>query len=179
MSERSQDWEKIGMLLERHAHLNQLRVGTVQVYLVVVAAVLALWGGTDSLTGPNSFAIPLGACLVGVGLLVFIYDLRLRARTYAVAVEVARSRPDRDGNPETMKPRLLDEDLAFSMVLMLVNSTLVYIGLRYVGATDSTGPWIPAALAAAFFTLQALFYCWHWPRLARRFSAWPDSIMDP
>ncbi len=179
MSDPSQDWEKIGMLLERHAHLNQLRVGTVQVYLVVVAAVLALWGGTESLAGPNSFAIPLGACLVGVGLLVFIYDLRLRARTYAVAVEVARSRPDLDADPVDVKPKLLDEDLAFSMVLMLVNSTLVYIGLRYVGAAGDTGAWMPAALAATFFALQALFYCWHWPRLARRFSAWPDSIMDP
>jgi hypothetical protein len=42
MTRVSRGWEKVTMLLERHAHLNQLRVGMVQVYLVVVAAVLAL-----------------------------------------------------------------------------------------------------------------------------------------
>ena len=164
------------MLLERHAHLNQLRVGTVQVYLVVVAAVLALWGSSDAVADPDSFAVPLGLCLVGVGLLVFAYDLRLRARTYAVAVEVARSVSESGQVPDGMKPRLLDEDLAFSMVLMLVNSTLVYIGLVHWVAKPVVGPVLSLSITVVFFLGQALFYCWFWPRLAARFSAWPDRF---
>lgn len=176
MTRSSQDWDKAGMLLERHAHLNQLRVGTVQVYLVVVAAVLALWGGADSVAEPDSFAIPLGMCLIGVGLLVFMYDLRLRARTFAVAKEVAQSAPDKAPDSSGMKPKLFDEDLAFSMVLMLVNSTLVYIGLvHWFIAVKLDG--IPAVgVAAGFFAAQVAFYCWYWPRLARGLSAWPDGF---
>ena len=176
MRSASPDWDKVGMLLERHAHLNQLRVGAVQVYLVVVAAVLALLGGTDALAEPNSFAVPLGICLIGVGLLVFMYDLRLRARTYAVAAEVSRSVPDEDSVPAKMKPHLFDEDLVFSMVLMLVNSTLVYVGLEYLVASKGSSGILVAAIAAGFFAAQILFYCWHWPRLARNLSAWPDRF---
>jgi len=164
------------MLLERHAHLNQLRVGTVQVYLVVVAAVLALWGGTDALAQPNPYVVPLGICLVGVGLLVFTYDLRLRARTYAVAAEVARSAPDSDSGPTRIVPRRFDEDLAFSMVLMLVNSTLVYIGLGHWFTQAKPEGIFPLAISAGFFAVQASFYSWYWPRLARRLSAWPDGV---
>ena len=176
MNRRSPEWEKVGMLLERHAHLNQLRVGTVQVYLVVVAAVLALWGGTDAVAEPDSFAIPLGLCLIGVGLLAYIYDLRLRARTFAVAVEVARSAPDRGSTPAKVKPKIFDEDLAFSAILMLVNSTLVYIGLEHWFKLSESGGALPLAAAALFFVLQFSFYCWHWPRLAAHLSAWPDSF---
>jgi hypothetical protein len=173
------EWDKVGMLLERHAHLNQLRVGTVQVYLVVVAAVLALWGGTDALAAPNSYVVPLGICLIGVGLLVFTYDLRLRARTYAVAVEVARSAPDRERGPISLKPKIFDEDLAFSMVLMLVNSTLVYIGFEHWFDALESGGILPLAISAGFFAAQASFYGWYWPKLAQGLSAWPDGLAKP
>ena len=164
------------MLLERHAHLNQLRVGTVQVYLVVAAAVLALWGGTDALAEPNSYVAPLGMCLIGVGLLVYTYDLRLRARTYAVAAEVARCTAEQGSGQPRIEPKLLDEDLAFSLILMLVNSTLVYIGLVHWFSAMTPGDLVPLVLSAGFFALQALLHIWCWPRLAQRLSAWPDAI---
>ncbi len=179
MRRSSSEWDRVSMLLERHAHLNQLRVGAVQVYLVVVAAVLALLGGTDAMTEPDSFAIPLGICLIGVGLLVFMYDLRLRARTYAVALEVARSIPDAGSASERMKPRGFDEDLVFSMVLMLVNSTLVYIGLDHRMISLESGGLSAALIAAGFFVVQVFFYSWYWPRLARNLSAWPDGFVQP
>ena len=172
----SAGWDKVGMLLERHAHLNQLRVGTVQVYLVVVAAVLALMGGTDVVAEPNSVAIPLGICLIGVGLLAFVYDLRLRARTFAVAAEVARSAPDRQSTRLRVQPKLFDEDLAFSMILMLVNSTLVYIGLERGFIALESGGMLAVGVAAGFFAVQIVFYCWYWPLLAMRLSAWPDGF---
>jgi hypothetical protein len=178
MKRSSGEWDKVGMLLERHAHLNQLRVGTVQVYLVVVAAVLALGGGTDALTKSNSFVVPLGICLIGVGLLVFMYDLRLRARTHAVASEVARSAPDHDSGSSTLKPKVFDEDLAFSMVLMIVNSTLVYIGIDHWLMEGGAAGILSLAVSAGFFLLQASIYCWYWPRLAPRLSAWPDGVVQ-
>ena len=75
-----------------------------------------------------------------------------------------------------MLPKRLDEDLAFSMVLMLVNSTLVFIGLEYwLDPTDSSGIF-PLIISAGFFAVQISFYCWYWPRLARGLSAWPDGF---
>jgi hypothetical protein len=176
MKRSSREWDKVGILLDRQANLNQLRVGTIQVYLVVVAAVLALLGGTEAASQPNSFVMPLGICLVGVGLLVLMYDLRLRARAYAVAVEVARSVPDTNLGPAKMKPIRFDEDLLFSMVLMLINSTLVYIGLEQGLIVGNLNGAIAGGVAIIFFAAQVGFYCWYWPRLAQDLSAWPDGF---
>ena len=176
MRRASGEWDKVGILLERQANLNQLRVGTIQVYLVVVAAVLALLGGADISTLEKTFVVPLGICLVGVGILVLLYDIKLRARAYAVAVEVAQSVPDTKLESTYAQPFRLDEDLCFSMVLMLINSTLVFIGLElgyFVGEVSVLTATVSAIIV---FALQIAFYAWYWPRLARDMSAWPDGF---
>ena len=65
------------------------------------------------------------------------------------------------------------------MILMLVNSTLMFIGLEFWIDVEAWGSWGSLALAIAFFVLQAVVYSWHWPRLAMEFSAWPDAITIP
>jgi hypothetical protein len=167
MKRSSREWDKVGILLDRQANLNQLRVGTIQVYLVVVAAVLALLGGTEAASQPNSFVMPLGICLVGVGLLVLMYDLRLRARAYAVAVEVARSVPDTNLGPAKMKPIRFDEDLLFSMVLMLINSTLVYIGLEQGLIVGNLNGAIAGGVAIIFLPPRSDFTAGTGPGLLR------------
>ena len=176
MNQQRGEWEKVGVLLERQSNLNQLRVGTIQVYLVVVAAVLALLGGGEISEASNSIVIPLGICLVGVGVLVLLYDIRLRARAHAVAAEVARSIPNNQTVLTDPKALSLDEDLLFSMILMLMNSTLIYIGIELGFILGDVHSLIAALIAITFFAAQIAFYAWYWPRLAQNLSAWPDSL---
>jgi hypothetical protein len=180
MSEHDVNWNQVSLLQSRQAYLNQLRVGAIQVYLIVVAAVLALLSGSGgALRLDSEVVMPLGCCLLSVGILVFIFDLRCRARSFAVAREMSalvRSAQNPRDIPVNLASRqLFDEDFVFAAIAMIVNSTLLFVLLDWA-AEQILGYTVTVILALVFLLVQASLYLTQWPRLSKKMSAWPDGF---
>ena len=173
--------EFVGPLMRRFIYLNQLRVRVISLYFAMVAALFAAinFAGASSAMGFRPFLPYLVLLFLFVGLLVFGFDLRCRARSSRVAqgirVRVADCGNVRIRESPSLTDRL-DEDLLFSAIVMLSNAALT---LPLVTAFSGGPPKMPVvfSLALIFFVLQLVVHVTLWPRLAAKMDEWPDDSL--
>ena len=174
----------IDSLMARVAYLNQLRVGSIGVFFAIAAALFATTQlrSTEEPLPPSQLAV-LSLALLAVGLLIYLFDLRCRARASAVAQSIrarltgAENRPRRD---RITFRESLDEDAFFSLILMLVNGLLAAATVSFLRAVlvGPTSLRIELLSLVVVVSAQYVVYWKLWPRLAaRRMDELPDDSL--
>ena len=187
----------VDCLMNRFIYLNGLRVGTATVYLVVVAALIAIVFSKDpsQKVGLGTLSQIGAFSLFTIGLLVYIFDLRCRARASAVAQSIRARVNGLDINIDRGKRakylvkggakiaelglRKIDEDFYFSLIVMLVNSLLFSAGVfMLLGSKVVQLSWvISTTVAITVLSAQIIFYLLRWPKLSLSMDEWPDDLV--
>lgn len=177
----------VGALMTRFIYLNQLRVGITKYFLAVVAAVVAAVTFATSTGGiGNEAAVVLADALpyailllLLVGLIVYVFDYRCRALA-SKAAKVIRDIVEADKRIDYKNFPFSDrfgEDFAFSSIVMLVNSCLLwaFLGAVFRGGADLRAwvVWWTICPALLLFVFQITRYAVKWPKLAHDWDEWP------
>jgi hypothetical protein len=124
--------------------------------------------------------------LFAIGVLVLVFDLRLRAHASRVALSIRNftMAPQRFALQERLPlKRLLDADLIFTVIIMLINAGLVlpiFEVLSRKGVIVSYSPVVVLAASLVVFVVQLLGYVELFPRVAKKMDEWPnDSLVVP
>lgn len=179
----------IEVLMDRISYLNEARINVTKFFFAIVTAMGAVVILGESAEKSiiirqleNGIFI-----LFALGLLVLTFDMFLRARTSRVAqairtiVYAPRKFKMRDRIPLWM---LLDEDLIFTVIIMMINAVLVMpmfhvLEQKGVAVSRATSP-VTLVVAFLVFVLQLVVYMELWLRLARKKDEWPDdSLLVP
>ena len=179
----------IEVLMDRISYLNEARINVTKFFFAIVTAMGAVVILGES--AQHSLIVRQLEngifVLFALGLLVLTFDMFLRARTSRVAqairtiVYAPRKFRMRDRIPLKM---LLDEDLIFTVIIMMINAVLVMpmfyvLEQKGVAVSPATSP-ATLVVAALVFILQLVIYMELWPRLARKKDEWPDdSLLVP
>ncbi len=170
------DSEHIDTLMKRFIYLNQLRVGVISVFLAIVAALFAVWRGMDpGNQKPLLQVIP--SILLITGILVYVFDLRCRARASRTAQGIrARARGLKSYKIKkfALKDYFgIDEDTIFSMIVMLINSGLSVV---IISTFTKASAIMAFVLAMLIFMLYIMIYNISWRRLVlSSVDEWPDD----
>ncbi len=183
-------------LMARFVYLNNLRVGVTTFYATIVTALFAIHrmfpresstmviGNTVSPFRAQPVVALALATVLMIGILVFLFDLRCRARASVAAQWIRKYENDRHHwqiDYDLAPKQRRGEDFYFSMITMIINSLLA-AAIVAVSTTD----WIQLPLAynltiiATFSValwLQAAYHQQRWPKFAqeRKRDPWPDD----
>lgn len=174
-------YDEVASLNERLQYLNELRVGVGKFYIVVVGAILAVMTLKEATNVLFAFKF-LGFPILIMGFATYIFDLKTRARSGAVARGIKeRLEYMGPGPKETIEPRL-EEDLFFNIIIEALNSSVIvaYIASFYYDSlasliTTISSTEIGIATIIFLFTLigQALLWSYYSKSWSKRLPEWP------
>jgi hypothetical protein len=168
--------EHVDTLMKRFIYLNQLRVGVISVFFAIVAALFAMWRGMGQEIPEATIQVAL-FFLLFIGFLVFVFDLRCRARSSRTAQGIrARIIGLKSYRIRRFVLRdyfRIDEDAIFSMIVMGINGGITAILISTIIPTSFTGIMGTGFLV---FVTQFILYSVSWRQIvAKSIDEWPDD----
>ncbi len=168
--------EHVDTLMKRFIYLNQLRVGVISVFFAIVAALFAMWRGVDPKIQEASIQVVL-AFLLFTGFLVFVFDLRCRARSSRTAQGIRARVVELKSykiKSFTLKDYFrFDEDAVFSMIVMGINGSVLAFLISTVALTSLSSI---IGIGILVFVVQLALYSVGWRRLVvKSIDEWPDE----